>query len=69
MDPKKVPTKRFLLFGFDRYYPGGGWNDFLGSFDTAEEAREFAAAQKYQPDCHDVIDTAAGESVWQRKAD
>jgi hypothetical protein len=30
--------KRFLLFTFAEYYPSGGWNDFAGDFDTAENA-------------------------------
>lgn len=31
-------TKRFLAFGGYNYYPGGGWEDFAGSFDTLDEA-------------------------------
>lgn len=31
--------KRFLLFEFNDYYPIGGWNDFVGSFDSIEEAK------------------------------
>jgi len=31
--------KRFLRFeGYD-YYPSGGWGDFVGDYDTLEEAR------------------------------
>ena len=30
--------KRFLLFGFDSHFPKGGINDFLGDFDSIEEA-------------------------------
>lgn len=33
--------KNFLVFGFDRYYPGGGWEDFLETFDTFEESKTF----------------------------
>jgi len=29
--------KRYLLFGFDGYYPSGGWWDFLGDFDSEED--------------------------------
>ncbi len=32
--------KRYLVFSFDQYYPGGGWNDFVGSYDTPTEAQE-----------------------------
>lgn len=31
--------KRFLLFAGPSYYPEGGWNDFVGDFDTSLEAK------------------------------
>lgn len=33
--------KRYLLFAWDQYYPSGGWNDFIGCFDSFEEAQQF----------------------------
>ena len=30
----------FLLFAGYHYYPSGGWNDFVGQYDTIEEARQ-----------------------------
>lgn len=33
--------KRFLLFAGPDYYPGGGWDDFRGSFDTRQEAEDY----------------------------
>ena len=36
--------KRFLLFGFDTYYPVGGLYDVVGSFETVEEAAAAIAA-------------------------
>ena len=30
--------KRYLLFAGDKMYPAGGWNDFIGSYDTQAEA-------------------------------
>lgn len=30
--------KRFLAFQGENYYPGGGWDDFSGDFDTADGA-------------------------------
>lgn len=30
--------KRYALFAGDNYYPGGGWSDFAGSFDSALDA-------------------------------
>jgi hypothetical protein len=39
----EVPdVKRYLLFTYEDYYPGGGWSDFRGSFDTPEDAMEAA---------------------------
>lgn len=32
--------KRFMLFGGRIYYPSGGMNDFIGDFDTLEEAEK-----------------------------
>ncbi len=29
---------RYALFAGDRYYPSGGWEDYRGSFKTADEA-------------------------------
>lgn len=31
--------KRFMLFSFAEFYPGGGLGDVRASFDTEEEAR------------------------------
>lgn len=31
-----------MVFGGLEYYPHGGWDDFLSSFDTIEEAKAFA---------------------------
>ncbi len=31
--------KRFAAFSFGQYYPDGGWNDFVGTYDTLEEAQ------------------------------
>ncbi|MEQ6355193.1 hypothetical protein ABNX05_11240 [Lysinibacillus sp. M3] len=30
--------KKYMLFGFDHYYPRGGMNDLIGTFDSKEEA-------------------------------
>jgi hypothetical protein len=32
--------KRYLVFAGDDYYPCGGWDDFVGSWETIEEVRE-----------------------------
>ena len=38
----------FLLFGGYTYYAGGGWNDYLGSYFTADEA--IIDGQAFMPD-------------------
>lgn len=37
---------QFLLFGGDYYYPNGGWEDLYGSFDSLEEAQQYAKQTK-----------------------
>ena len=63
-------VKRFVLFAYETYYPGGGWGDFVRSFDTEAEAREYLAndprdAQgfKVSTDNRDLIDLDSGEEV------
>ncbi len=50
--------KRFLLFAGDDYYPSGGWGDFVGSYDSVEEAIPDA----YSEWAH-IVDTATGDVV------
>lgn len=38
--------KRYLVFEGPSYYPGGGWHDYVGSFDDFESAMTFARAKK-----------------------
>lgn len=33
---------KFLLFNFDPVAPRGGWGDFMGAYDTQEEAQSVA---------------------------
>lgn len=53
--------KRFLVFAGSEYYPCGGWEDFVGDYDTVEEAM---AADTSGPGpyrwCH-VVDTETME--------
>lgn len=37
---KKDWTKRFLVFAGSDYYPSGGAEDFVSSYDSLGEARE-----------------------------
>lgn len=40
--------KRYMLFGFDAYYPRGGANDLLGCFDSVEGMDKFFMAEYLQ---------------------
>ena len=55
--------KRFLLFCHDCYYPCGGWSDYEGSFDTAEEAMAFKT--RYQSDNGEVVDSTTEQVVYE----
>jgi hypothetical protein len=55
--------KRFLLFAVHNYYPGGGWNDFQGSYDTLDEATiaGIVAGQKF--DDWEIVDSTIEKVV------
>ena len=50
--------KQFLLFGYDSYYPCGGWNDFIASFHSEGEAITHELSLGGDYDHYDIIDTA-----------
>jgi len=52
--------KRFMLFMGATYYPGGGWDDFAGWFDTYKEAVDHFK-EKQTAEWFHVIDTNTGE--------
>jgi hypothetical protein len=58
---RRIAVKRYWLFDFSFYYPGGGMNDLAGSFDTAEEAE--TAAQERGRELWQVVDSQTGEIV------
>ena len=55
-------VKNFILFGGDRYYPSGGWEDYVNSYETLEEARMYA---KDRYDWWHVLDLTTKTIVWQ----
>lgn len=72
--------KRFLLFAGDTYYPIGGWDDHVESFDNIEEAVARASEMlastdapktsrwwNYNHDWAHVVDLEAGAVVWTEK--
>lgn len=48
--------KRYLVFGGTNYAPSGGWDDFLGDFDTLEEAKK-ASAPPWGCEWKQIVDT------------
>lgn len=51
--------KQFALFTFETYYPGGGWNDFVDTYDNIEDAK----ARSKGRDNYQVVDLHTGEIV------
>jgi hypothetical protein len=56
--------KRYLVFAGDSYYPGGGWEDFVDSFDSLDEAHASAATAQEKSDWSHVVDTHTGQVVY-----
>jgi hypothetical protein len=52
--------KRFWLFAGDGYYPLGGFDDFIESFDTFEQAMFFARG--CNRDWWHIVDRDTGDS-------
>jgi 3-methyladenine DNA glycosylase AlkD len=57
--------KRYLAFGGDAYYPGGGWEDFKSDCDTLDQAIN---ACRHEEWWH-VIDITAMKRVANKKFD
>ena len=50
--------QQFIVFAGDNYYPGGGWDDFQGSYETLQEALTEAPALG---EWWHIVDTKTGE--------
>lgn len=57
--------KKYVLFQYYDYYPGGGLGDVTGSFDSLEEAKE--AAEKKLQDTNEIVDRDTWEVVWESR--
>ena len=56
--------RQFLLFEGTFYYPAGGWEDFIGSFDDPESAIAFHASKPhYDSEWAHVVDIGARKIV------
>jgi len=54
--------KRFLVFGFDYYYPEGGLSDVLATYDTIEECKKLTRKKEFKH--YQVYDRAEGVVVF-----
>jgi len=60
--------KKFMIFGFNDYYPAGGMGDFIDSDDTLESALAFVKALQAHDshrDNYTIHDRDTLEQVWE----
>jgi hypothetical protein len=55
-------TKRYLLFYGRQYYPLGGWEDFITSFDEVSDALTYLGTHS-NFDWFQVVDADTGKIV------
>jgi len=55
--------KRYMLFCGYYYYPGGGWEDFVGCYDTIDDAKT-AAHKDRSAEWVQIVDSTTGEKVY-----
>ena len=53
---------RYCVFGYDHYYPQGGWEDFLGRFETIPEAVAFIKKHNFY-EKYQIIDVVDGREI------
>ena len=59
--------KRYLLFGYDDYYPCGPEGDFIESFDTMTDCDEEVNNSRNERDHYVVLDTSSGSWIKLKK--
>lgn len=61
----EVKAVKYLVFGGVTYYPGGGWQDFLGEVEDLNEARALAEREHCEW-CHAVYrdDQLGEDGIW-----
>lgn len=55
--------EKFLLFAFLRYDSVGGWNDFVGSYTTMEEAMRQVSGNEI--DFRQIVDRDTQKVIWE----
>lgn len=50
--------KRYIMFGYDQYYPSGGWTDFIKSSDDIEELKKdiVNGLKKHKCEYYEIVD-------------
>jgi ribosomal protein L32 len=54
---------RYLIFQYDVYYPSGGMNDLIGTFNDIEDVRSFIENNKSNYDNYHIYDRISGEQI------
>jgi len=57
---------RFLLFAGSYYYPSGGWNDFVQSFESLESAKDYIITNVSGYDWIQIVDSKTEEIVFSK---
>ena len=61
MKPSKINSLpiRYLVFGYENYYPRGGWHDFQAAFAELEHAEAYDVKGDY----YQIVDLATMKVV------
>jgi len=57
------PYKRYIVFAYSQYYPGGGLSDIVNNSDTLEEAFDAARQAQRTDDYVEIFDCFERSSV------
>ncbi|PAD70620.1 hypothetical protein CHH83_02120 [Bacillus sp. 7586-K] len=60
--------KRYWLFTWDTYYPGGGTSQVEFKFDTIEELKEWIKDKGYFDEWAEILDLDKGETYFSSKS-
>jgi hypothetical protein len=58
-----MEDKRYLVFGFYSYYPSGGIDDKVSSFDLLEDAEYFVEKNELQYENYNIYDRLNGKKI------
>jgi hypothetical protein len=55
--------KHYILFAFHNYYPQGGMDDMVSSFDTQQEAEDYIRELKDYYNEYQIFDTLSRKVI------